>query len=135
MHALVISRAALDPQPVIALPEAPAGPLLHHASERSDDPGVTHSTRLRDPVVRRPGESPDSSGSLDRELVFDDHPLDGLPHRGRRSSFRESTSLMAAFSSARSAYIRFNFAFSASSSFIRSSSLTETPAQLDRQLK
>ena len=42
---------------------------------------------------------------------------------------------MAAFSSASSAYIRFSFLFSASSSFSRSNSATLVPAYFDRQLK
>ena len=42
---------------------------------------------------------------------------------------------MAAFSSASSAYIRFSFTFSASSSFSRLRSATLVPAYFDRQLK
>ena len=42
---------------------------------------------------------------------------------------------MAAFSSARSAYIRFSFAFSASSSRSRFTSDTEAPPYLLRHLK
>jgi hypothetical protein len=42
---------------------------------------------------------------------------------------------MAAFSKARSAYIRFSFAFSASSSRSRFTSATEAPAYLRRQRK
>ena len=42
---------------------------------------------------------------------------------------------MAAFSNASSAYIRFSFTFSASSSFSRLSSATLVPAYFDRQLK
>ena len=42
---------------------------------------------------------------------------------------------MAVFSRARSAYIRFSFAFSASSSFIRLMSATVAPAYFDFQLK
>jgi hypothetical protein len=43
--------------------------------------------------------------------------------------------LIAAFSSASSAYIRFSFAFSASNYRSRFSSSTETPAYFDRQWK
>ena len=42
---------------------------------------------------------------------------------------------MAAFSRARSAYIRFNFPFSASRSFMRPTSATPVPAYFDSQLK
>ena len=59
-------------------------------------------------------------------------PLDDLPLRERRYSFRWSTSLIAAFSKARSAYIRFSFAFSASSSFSRFNSPTDAPAYFAR---
>src|SRR5215510_10211775 len=55
--------------------------------------------------------------------------------RGRRHRFRLRTSLMAAFSSASSAYIRFSLAFSASSSFNRLSSATEAPAYFARHWK
>ena len=51
--------------------------------------------------------------------------------RGWRYSFRDNTSLMAEFSSARSAYIRFSFAFSASNSLSFFSSETEAPAYRD----
>ena len=44
--------------------------------------------------------------------------LDDLTTRGRRYSFRLRISLMVAFSSASSAFIRFTFTFSASSSFM-----------------
>jgi hypothetical protein len=43
--------------------------------------------------------------------------------------------LMATFSSARFAYIRLSFAFSASNSFIRRRSATVAPAYFDFQLK
>lgn len=61
--------------------------------------------------------------------------LGRLPPRERLYSFFESRSRIAAFSSANSAYIRFSFAFSVSSSFIRFSSETLTPPYFARQLK
>src|SRR5688572_17675574 len=61
--------------------------------------------------------------------------LSDLSRRKRPYSFRLRTSLMAAFSSARSAYIRFSFAFSASSSRNRFTSDTEAPPYLLRHLK
>lgn len=61
--------------------------------------------------------------------------LGHLPLPGRLYSFLDRTSLIAAFSSASSAYMRLSFAFSASSSFIRFSSETDTPPYLPRQLK
>src|SRR5688572_19716993 len=61
--------------------------------------------------------------------------LRDLSLRKRPYSFRLSTSLMAAFSSARSAYIRFSFAFSVSSSRSRFTSDTVAPPYLLRHLK
>src|SRR5688572_9113673 len=61
--------------------------------------------------------------------------LSDLSLRERPYSFRFNTSLMAAFSSARSAYIRFSFAFSASSSRRRFTSETVAPPYLLRHLK
>src|SRR5688572_20980967 len=61
--------------------------------------------------------------------------LSDLPLRERPYSFRFSTSLMAAFSRARSAYIRFSFAFSASSSRSRFTSDTDAPPYLRGHLK
>src|SRR5581483_975484 len=66
-----------------------------------------------------------------------------LPHqhlgdrslRRRPYSFRFRTSLMAAFSSARSASIRFSLAFSASSSRSRFTSDTDAPPYFPRHLK
>src|SRR5581483_10461419 len=61
--------------------------------------------------------------------------LGDLSLRRRPYSFRFRTSLMAAFSSARSAYIRFSFAFSASSSRNRFTSDTDAPPYFPRHLK
>ncbi len=58
-----------------------------------------------------------------------------LSLRGRPYNFRARTSLMAAFSSARSAYIRFSLAFSASSSRNRVTSETLAPPYLLRRWK
>jgi hypothetical protein len=60
---------------------------------------------------------------------------DGLPLRGRRHNFRASTSLIAAFSRASSAYSRFSFAFSYSSSLSRVRSFTLAPPYFDFQVK
>ena len=66
--------------------------------------------------VRRPRPPHHATGLLHCQLMLvDEHP-DHLSLRRRPYSFRLSTSLMAAFSRARSAYIRFSLAFSASSS-------------------
>src|SRR5438034_1030092 len=128
MDAHVVPPTPFDPHAVVALPEAPARTLRDHAIEHMDHGGVALSARLGDSIERRPRQSHDATGSLDRQAVFGHDHLCGLALHGRRHSFRESTSLIAAFSSASSAYMRLSFAFSASSSFIRFSSLTDTPA-------
>lgn len=64
-----------------------------------------------------------------------DQELSDLSLRGRPYSFRFSTSLIAAFSRARSAYIRFSFVFSASSSRNRFTSETVAPPYFPRHLK
>ena len=81
------------------------------------------------------GQSHDAAGSLDRQPVFSHDHLGSLALHGRRYSFRDRTSLIAAFSSARSAYILLSSAFSASSSRIRFSSFIVTPPNFDFQLK
>ena len=61
--------------------------------------------------------------------------LSDLPLRERPYSFRFRTSLMAAFSGAKSMYIRFSFAFSASSLCSRFTSDTDTPPYSLHHLK
>ena len=138
MHPLVVPAAGpIQPQPVEALPEAPArvlAPTTACSAAITAHPARTRT--LRRPVVRRPREPHHPAGPrapTARARVT--RIVDRLPLRGRRHSFRCSTSLIAAFSSASSAYIRFSFAFSASSSFSRFSSETVAPPYFDFQLK
>jgi hypothetical protein len=67
--------------------------------------------------------------------VFPHEHFGRLSLRERLYSFLDNRSLIAAFSSASSAYMRLNFAFSASSPFIRFSSETLTPPYFACQLK
>ena len=86
--------------------------------------------------IARPSRLPSSmtlSVRKRRPLILHQR-LRHLPLRGRRYSFRANTSLIAAFSKARSAYIRLSFEFSASSSRMRFRSDTLTPAYFDRQV-
>jgi hypothetical protein len=85
------------------------------------------------------------------EQVRDDDERPRLVERGRRGQWladalrhtphgasreiRWSTSLIAAFSRARSAYMRFNFAFSTSSSRSRFTSATEAPPYFVRHFR
>ena len=61
-------------------------------------------------VIRRPRQSHYPARPHHRQAVFGDQQRDDLPLRGRRYSFRLSTSLIAAYSIASSAYIRLSFA-------------------------
>src|SRR5437773_6035050 len=106
-------------QPIEALPEAPPHVPGHHVIQRGHDVGVAQQAGAPRPVVRRPREP---------------HGQD-LSFRGRRHRFRLKTSLIAAFSSARSAYIRFSLEFSASGSFNRLSSAIDAPAYFARHWK
>jgi len=118
----------VEAQPVVALPEAPPWSLFHDRHQRLDYLGVAHGRIRRRRVPGRPRQPDDATRSSDRELVLRRQHLDDMTTRGRRHSVRLSTSLMAAFSSARSAYIRFSLAFSASSSFMRFTSAIVAPA-------
>src|ERR1700722_1456103 len=122
-------------QPRKELPKAPARLGFHQSQQCIDHGPVAFPARDRPPIPRRPRKPNQATSSIDRDLVVLHHNLRNLAFRRRLYSFRFSTSLIAAFSSASSAYILFNLAFSASRSFIRLSSLTVTPLYFDRQLK
>ena len=89
----------------------------------------------RRPIVRRPRQPHDVTGAANGQLGRFDQRLNRLSFRGRRYHFRAKTSLMAAFSSASSAYIRFSLACSPSSSRSRFTSDTDAPAYVLRHLK
>ena len=126
----VVPRAAIQTQPVEAFPEPPAAVALDHAIERVDHLGILLLRQRRRLVVRRPRQACGPAGSCDRQAMLGHHGRDHLPLRGRRQNFFASTSLIAAFSSARSAYMRLSRAFSASSSRMRVRSETVAPAYL-----
>ena len=81
------------------------------------------------------GSTPPATGPPHRHPVITDQQGDPLSLRGRPYNFRARTSLMAAFSSARSAYIRFSLACSASRSRNRVTSETLAPPYLLRHVK
>ena len=112
----------------MALPESPSGIGRHHPLKALDHRGVPRGGVHRRGIPCRPGQSDDAAGATDREPMLWGPHLDGITTRGRRYSSWLSRSLMAAFSSASSAYIRFSFAFSVSSSFGRLSSEMFVPA-------
>ena len=122
MHPLVVPRRTFEAQPVVALPEAPAWISGHDAHQRRDDSRIPAARRHRRPIVRRPRQPHDVTGATNGKFVLVDAHLDCLSFRGRRYHFRAKTSLIAAFSSASSAYIRFSLAFSPSSSRSRCTS-------------
>src|SRR3954452_10239280 len=135
MHPLVVPPVPLQPEPIETLPEAPAAVHGDDRHQGSDHCRVGTRARPRRPVVRRPRQPHHATGAADGELMLLHQHLEHLSLRRRRYSFRPRTSLIAAFSSARSAYIRLSFAFSASSSRRRFTSLTVAPAYLLRHLK
>src|SRR5690348_454158 len=135
MDALVVPRSAFDAQPIEELPEAPARIARHRVRQRRDHRHITPARRHRRLVVRRSREPHYATGSLHRQLMLAHQRLGDLSLRGRPYSFRFRTALMPAFSSARSAYIRFSLAFSASSSRNRFTSDTDAPPYFPRHLK
>jgi hypothetical protein len=90
--------------------------LLDHAIERIDQRRIALAAINALPLIRRPTELCCSTGPGNRQTMFPDHDPRCLPAFRRRYSFRFKTALIASFSSARSAYIFFSRAFSASSS-------------------
>ncbi len=106
--------------------------MLENLQQRVDDVAVTLSAIRRTPVVCRPRETDRPACGSDWEAMLPDQDLDDLALRGRPYSFRLRTSLIAVFSSARSAYIRLSLEFSASNSLIRLTSLPVAPAYLLR---
>src|SRR5581483_3797019 len=129
-YPLVIPRPAVQAQPIKALPKSPAAVLLHDRIEGLDDLGISHHDVLRLSVVRRPRQAYCGTGLFDRHAVLLNHEPRRLPLRRRRHHFLDSTSLIAVFSRASSAYKRLSLAFSASSSRMRVSSDTVTPEYL-----
>ena len=130
VNTLVVPWLAIGAQPIKALPEAPAGSL-------GDDlvQGVYHRRILGQAVhcwfvKRRPRQLHSLAGFRVRQTMFTDHDLYHRALRSRRHNFRDSTSLIAVFSRASSAYILLSLAFSASSSLTRLSSLADMPAYL-----
>src|ERR1700733_4854038 len=126
---------AVQPQPVMELPEAPPRLAAHDLVQHLDHVPIALHARLRSPIPRRPRQPHHAAGPHDRDPMLLHENLRGLPLRERPYSFRLSTSLIAVFSRARSAYIRLSFTFSASRSFSRLSSETLTPPYFARQLK
>src|SRR5215470_16353993 len=117
------------------LPEPPATMASHDGVQRGDHVAIPPQPRPRRPVVRRPRQPHGLAGAPHRDPVLLHQHRQDFPFRGRRHRFRLRTSLIAAFSRARSAYIRLSLAFSASSSFSRFSSATEAPAYFARHWK
>src|SRR5512143_1276067 len=124
------SSGLYRPQPPIALPEAPAGALGDDGVQSLDDRRIPDRPSHGGLVACRPRETHDPASSDARQVVLTDQHRDRAALGGRRHNFRDSTSLIAAFSSAKSAYLRFSRLFSASSSLTCFSSLTDMPAYL-----
>src|SRR5690606_13812096 len=106
MDPFVVPALATPAQMIEALPEAPSGPRRHDRLQGVNDHVILEKARGRRPVVRRPRQSDGATRALHRELMLGGEESDGLLLRGRRHNFRASTSLIAAFSRASSAYSR-----------------------------
>src|SRR5262249_44874016 len=123
------------PEAIEAFPEPPAAMAGHDVVQGGDHVGIPPQPRPRRRVVRRPRQPHGLTGAPHRDPVLLHQHRQDFTSRGRRHRFRPRTSLIAAFSRARSAYIRLSLAFSASSSFNRFSSATEAPAYFARHWK
>jgi hypothetical protein len=99
---------------LVGVAEVVLAELRGHVALRLEELRERDITRLQ-PFLRA-REPHHATRPLHGEAMVRHQQLGHLSPRGRRHSFRLSTSLIAAFSRARSAYIRFNLAFSASSS-------------------
>src|SRR5215470_3149005 len=135
MHALMVPAIPRAPETIETLPEPPATMASHDGVQRGDHVAIPPQPRPRRPVVRRPRQPHGLAGAPHRDPVLLHQHRQDFPFRGRRHRFRLRTSLIAAFSSARSAYIRLSLAFSASSSFSRFNSPTDAPAYFARHWK
>src|SRR5262252_3095159 len=132
MHAFMVPAMPRAPEAIEALPEPPATVTGHDVVQRGDHIGVPSQPGARRPVIRRPRQPHHLAGAPNRHAVLLHQHRQDFAFRGRRHGFRLKTSLIAAFSSASSAYIRFSLAFSASSSFNLLSSATDAPAYFAR---
>ena len=112
-----------------ALPESPAPMQGHDGIERTNHFGVSFGCQYWPFLVRRPRQASNLTSAHNRQSGLHQLP-DYLASGRRRQNFRFKTFLIAAFSSARSAYMRLSLAFSASSSRNRVSSDTSTPEYL-----
>src|SRR5690606_30326759 len=83
------------------------------------------------PIPGRPRQAVGIAGAAERQRIRLKQISDGRPLLRRPQSFFSIRSFSALCSSTRSAYIRFSFAFSASSSRLRLSSDTLNPPNFD----
>ena len=131
----MVPQPPLGAQPVMELPEAPPRIAHHGVRQRRNYRGIPATRRHRRLVVRRPRQPHHATGSLYWQPMLLYQHLSQLSLRGRPDNVRCRTSLMAACSSARSAYIRLSLACSASSSRSCRTSDTDAPPYLLRHLK
>ena len=134
-EAFVVPRPPLGAPPVMELPDAPPRIARHGVRQRRNDRGIPATRRHRRLVVRRPRQPHHATGSLYWQPMLLYQPLSQLSLRGRPSNVRCRTSLMAACSSARSAYIRLSLACSASSAHRCRTSDPDAPPYWLRHLK
>ena len=66
----MVPVAAIEPQPVIALPETPTAVPTHDAIERINDLGITFGCWCWPLVVRRPRKAGNLTGAGDRQFCL-----------------------------------------------------------------
>jgi len=118
VDALVVPAVAGAAQPMEALPEAPQRMPRDDLVQCRDNVGIALQPGETRPIVRRPRQPHRLARSAPGEAVLLHQHRQDFSLRGRHHRFRLKTSLIAAFSSANSAYIRLNLAFSTSSSSV-----------------
>ena len=107
LHRRYSRRAPFRAEPVVELPEAPSRIPRDRSNQGRDHGGLPSTRRCRRLVVPRPRAPHHATGALHRQLMVGDEQGGHRSLRGRPDSFRCRTSLIAAFSRARSAYIRY----------------------------
>lgn len=122
----MIPAMAIQPEPVMTLPEPPSSMPGNDCIERCDDCFITGQCSSAVPVIRRPRHVHCLACPGNTYVSCASKLLYHIPALRRRYSFF-STALIASFSSANSAYIRFYRLFSDSNSLTRASSDASSP--------
>src|SRR5579863_8894285 len=98
----------IDPHSIGQRPKSPPGLAGHDLVQHIDHPSIALHARSRGSIP--PRQPHRTAGPYDRQPVLLHEDLYGLPLHSRHYSVLFSTSRIAVFSSARSAYIPLSFA-------------------------